>query len=919
MAYGLDRRDGPASQEVKPLEQASIPLAPVQSPRFSSMSRVGENERLLGDALGKASAGISAYVDKKRPEWELEGQMAYAEGKTEQEIVEQGNRYTTAGYMTMKARTAGNSWMENALQEIENSDKTLDSAAYQKKLKDNFKMLTEGVAGNDTFTRNLMGSMASDMFPKLVSQQIKSNNTWREGEQGRSYTDLLVSEGNKFDPEDPEGKQQGEHLTELLQEGVSGLPKVQHRKAVSDAIKLGLENNNPRVAWALRGALGQPATGDKAETVLNHIIQNFEGTTLVANDAGAGKSIYGVNERANPDLFVNGKIPSFSEAKSALKTRYYDAIGADSLPDSMKLIATNHAINFGVDKAKTMIEQSKNNPATLVALGRSEHERLLKANPAKYGPYAEAWKNRDDALERSLNGLPAEAGQNPIDASTLLRSGFDAAETMSILKSYDSFMTRRSTEFDKERTITEHAIAVKAEAEGNLPAALDEIQTQMKAKGYSPAWGESMADKAIAAVNKYETEKGKVAELTAAAATNTIGLLPSEKAQKAFDGEFQRVSNLVAADQTLSPEQKEEKIKEGMFDVLAANPTAVYKRIAGTIESNLSGVILNKDGTVKPETLNAYNDYLDLSRRISPTYASKYLGDAKDLVALARVYDAGGLTSQQALQTAESVLSRKQNNPNYVAPSPTSKDIQTVSDKFIKDLDPDVFDSFSTLQASDFLDVRTSDIENYKSNPSLKAYVEYSYLNHKLAKPDLPDEAVMNLIKDELPGKVELAVGNVLISGDTPIKTAMNLDHINGKNIVDKAMLTFLKDRGSKMWPEHYNKFQFGANDPNIEGFFNRIGHWASGIPESVSASVDDKMRGVPAVHMTYDSDREGVIMDLYANKEKTVLLNAPIFVKLSDIGTRFNTKVTDALAAKQVKVKAGNAFQEKYMIGPMD
>lgn len=175
----------------------------------------------------------------------------------------------------------------------------------------------------------------------------------------------------------------------------------------------------------------KPATQSKldADTAANYVIEHFEGRKLV--DDANGRAIYGINEGANPDLFADGKIPTQQQAVARYKEKYWTAIGADNLPENMKLAAFDTAVNFGVGKAKEMIAASGNDPQKLVQLREQEHERLATENPDKYGQYAENWKKRDEAIGAANAGNNDYARQSHLygmmekAANTYLKSLYD--------------------------------------------------------------------------------------------------------------------------------------------------------------------------------------------------------------------------------------------------------------------------------------------------------------------------------------------------------------------------------------------------------------------------------------------------------------------------------------------------------------
>jgi hypothetical protein len=88
------------------------------------------------------------------------------------------------------------------------------------------------------------------------------------------------------------------------------------------------------------------------------------------------------------------------------KERYWNAIGGDNLPDEMKGIALDTAINFGPAAANQMIQKSGVDPVRLAELRREKHQSLIKSNPTKYGKNASAWEERDDHWANVV-GAPA--------------------------------------------------------------------------------------------------------------------------------------------------------------------------------------------------------------------------------------------------------------------------------------------------------------------------------------------------------------------------------------------------------------------------------------------------------------------------------------------------------------------------------
>lgn len=154
------------------------------------------------------------------------------------------------------------------------------------------------------------------------------------------------------------------------------------------------------------GFLGQAATpapeqgflGDAVKSVapgFNGIIGGLLGREggYVADDAGAGPTNYGINSRANPDIDVANLTPE--KATEIYKTRYWDAIGGDSLPPQIQEAAFDAAVNQGPERAKQWLAAAGNDPRKFAELRQQHYDSLSSSNPAQFGQHAEGWRKRN--------------------------------------------------------------------------------------------------------------------------------------------------------------------------------------------------------------------------------------------------------------------------------------------------------------------------------------------------------------------------------------------------------------------------------------------------------------------------------------------------------------------------------------------
>lgn len=236
---------------------------------------------------------------------------------------------------------------------------------------------------------------------------------------------------------------------------------------------------------ALEGKAPTDAAG-----AIGYVIDNFEGSAPVADDGGKGASKFGINSAANPD--VNVAALTREDAATIYKERYWDAVGADALPENMRLIAFDTAVNFGPEAARQMIDEAAGDPAKLAEIRTQRHAELVAKNPARYGKYRAAWEDRDARLAAMAAG---KAG----DFTDLLPPDKKAA----MLKDAEHEYAQEEAARQKADQARRDALA--SDLEINVKrgrAGYEEIENNYKAGDISPAkrtelttWLDSNAEK----------------------------------------------------------------------------------------------------------------------------------------------------------------------------------------------------------------------------------------------------------------------------------------------------------------------------------------------------------------------------------------------------------------------------------------
>lgn len=151
---------------------------------------------------------------------------------------------------------------------------------------------------------------------------------------------------------------------------------------------------------------------------ISFVMNKLEGAQLVQNDSGHGPSKYGIVGSMNglsPDQVAN---LSPDQAAQIYKTKYWDAAGIDDLPDNMKLVGFDTAVNFGVQQAKKMITEANGDPQKLLTIRQDQYEELADQDPARYGPAEASWANRNNLVAHAMlqgSGQPVGDWRDAID------------------------------------------------------------------------------------------------------------------------------------------------------------------------------------------------------------------------------------------------------------------------------------------------------------------------------------------------------------------------------------------------------------------------------------------------------------------------------------------------------------------------
>ena len=138
--YGLERRqeteDANAGARVPPAAQINV--GGVRTPAVGDFSRMTTATSELARSLGNFEGTVSEVFAQQRQDWRIEGQLAAAQGKTEEQIAAEGNFFTAQGAKVFNAQTAFQDWASEAMANIDYQDHQEDPTKYRERLTKQF-------------------------------------------------------------------------------------------------------------------------------------------------------------------------------------------------------------------------------------------------------------------------------------------------------------------------------------------------------------------------------------------------------------------------------------------------------------------------------------------------------------------------------------------------------------------------------------------------------------------------------------------------------------------------------------------------------------------------------------------------------------------------------------------------------------
>ena len=343
------------------------------------------------------------------------------------------------------------------------------------------------------------------------------------------------------------------------------------------------------------------------------------------------------------------------------------------------------------------------------------------------------------------------------------------------------------------------------------------------------------------------------------------------------------------------------------------------------LKGHLSGNILQKDGTISQQSMQAYEAYSALRNtpNITDGYLSKTVEDSyvRSLLETAYTLDQGDLSPEQALRKAHEIVNDPLRDPadRIKKDAIWNSELSTEIDKAISDK---VAPSFWKNLVYNDSKVDTDRVIKDNKGTIVK-YVQDRADMYHMQHPNEDPKVSRKKALDDFQANATYVAGNVILTPPgLELHKAMGISGL-GKDAPDMAMKDFLAEAGSKLWPTKWGNSPVGI-------FGDYKGESYVGVAGRITKFDKDRLinplpllpsvvaRDAP-VKITYDAKQGIVYMDLYADAGRTKTLGDVKAYRAEDIGKWYAKKATQPSTVDRAFDKLfeapraiGRKFEEK-------
>jgi len=342
------------------------------NPQGGMLTKKGENALQAPQMTQQKISEIQARLDDSQEAPEVRKMLQKSLIQTQRRYGDLAKRHQLQEYTAYKDNTL-NARFELNMEEI--GLNYMDDTAFNEKMEENYELL-KSRAVSEGWADDQLGLARLKAYSQARTSQI---------------TNIL----NQGDPQNV-----------MIAEAVykESLARGQLRSEDSSRMELQFKEAIPKAVAATTYDKARVMTSvtDQGD-VVNFVIDNLEGGDAIAQEPDGAIAKYGINSKWNPDVDVENL--TREGAAAVYKEKYWNAYGIEEVPENMRLLAFDIAVNHRSDFAKKIIEKIKDgaDPDKVMNARLMEYHRLKSADPEKYGKYWDGWVDRLAKVSTQMN------------------------------------------------------------------------------------------------------------------------------------------------------------------------------------------------------------------------------------------------------------------------------------------------------------------------------------------------------------------------------------------------------------------------------------------------------------------------------------------------------------------------------------
>ncbi|QPC44931.1 cell wall hydrolase [Kaustia mangrovi] len=178
-----------SGREVSP--ERSLSLSGVRAPRPGSTSGAGSTAAQMSSAFDTLQSTFSNYVEDKKDDWIAEGKLAYMSGKTEADLLKNGNRFTHQGFLQLKVQDDVNRWYMQEAADIDAANSRMSPDEYQGYVASKRAAYLDTI--EDPYAKKIAVAAFEQHAPALVKSQFVKNNEYEREQRINQFGETLRS------------------------------------------------------------------------------------------------------------------------------------------------------------------------------------------------------------------------------------------------------------------------------------------------------------------------------------------------------------------------------------------------------------------------------------------------------------------------------------------------------------------------------------------------------------------------------------------------------------------------------------------------------------------------------------------------------------------------------------------------------